>query len=153
MLLDHTMILGWAMPVDSILFCSRMTAYAQTKACVTTFRCCVKYATSLSTLNLLSPEIVEMIVDEIKDSSFRSELLLWVRADRCLRKLCKPADHFSKAELEMISAKFKEDQGGLQLYLEAENYKRHKKYVFSWCDDHIENYNSHLHRSREVMSP
>ena len=47
-------------------------------------------------------EIILMIADELKDMTYVSKVQGWIEAEKCYRGLCKPRDHFTKAQFARV---------------------------------------------------
>lgn len=93
--------LTWATPVNLAQLGARLTAYAETKAAITTFRLAIR-DTTLSAFHSLPEEIIGMIASEVRDITFRQEMKQWVKIGKCLTNTCTTLSHLDQAQLEYL---------------------------------------------------
>ena len=95
----HNITVAWAMPVRSVDLGARLETYAETRATITTFRLCVKYAARESSLSRLPPEMVEIVTSHINEPIFQQRRQEWAKAESCCANDCSALDHFTEEEI------------------------------------------------------
>lgn len=90
----YNVLLAWAMPVDPVILCAQMEAYAETKA----FYSCVQYAAFEKTLGQLPAEVIDIIGGHVQHSAFLVHEKIWQSEMECWHGLCCPSKHIDKNE-------------------------------------------------------
>ena len=93
--------LTWATPVNLAQLGARLTAYAETKAAITTLRLAIR-DTTLFAFHSLPEEIIGMIASEVRDITFRQKMKQWVKIGKCLTNTCTTLSHLDQAQLEYL---------------------------------------------------
>ena len=101
LIMDPTITLAWAMPVNHVQLAPRLLSYTASKAAVTVLRLGAQKVAS-KPLGRLPPEIVEMIADNIRDNEYDRRIGTWTKAQKCIANTCSPSHHYSRAELSDI---------------------------------------------------
>ena len=92
--------LTWAIPVDAAELGARMESYVETKASTHVFKLCTQHAHPGASLGKLSPELIEMVSNEVQNAAFNRRLQIWQDLLRCCANKCRPSEHLSKEDSE-----------------------------------------------------
>ncbi|KAL8833474.1 MAG: hypothetical protein Q9170_004248 [Blastenia crenularia] len=92
---DPTIFLTWAAEVSLAQLVSRILAYADTKAAITTFRLAARDGPHLGNL---PEEVLSMIASEVQESAFAKSMTRYVQKGKCLTDDCSTLSHFSPEE-------------------------------------------------------
>ena len=96
----NTTTIAWAIPVKVEEAGAGVEAYVASKATVTTFRLCVKYGSIQgASAGRLPVEIVENVVELLREPFFEEMLQKWEKDIRCCVYRCEPREHFTEDEL------------------------------------------------------
>lgn len=97
---------AWATPVDPIDLGARIEAYIMTKATISTFGSCIRYAPKGSPLARLPAEIQEFVGAHIQETVFENRRKAWA-ADltRCGYE-GRPGDGYSTDEIDEGKAEY-----------------------------------------------
>lgn len=98
---DPKIILAWAVEVSLAQLVSRIMAYVETKATITTFKLAARES---SPLKNLPQEILGMIASEVQESVFAQKMKYHVRKMKCLINECDTRSHFSTQEINSTAA-------------------------------------------------
>lgn len=105
-------IFAWAAQVSLAQLGTRLTAYTDTKASITTFRLVAQKSQSKALRNL-PEEVHELIASEVREPVFEREIKIWVKRSGCLNHFC--------------SMPYKECE-------DEETYDRHLKDIEDWSN-------------------
>ncbi|KAK0511828.1 hypothetical protein JMJ35_005678 [Cladonia borealis] len=94
--------LTWAIPVDAAALGARMESYAETKASIHVFKLCTQHAHPGASLGRFSPELIEMVSNEVQNAAFNRRLQIWQDCTRCCANKCRPSKHLSKEDYESL---------------------------------------------------
>ena len=130
------LIIAWAMPVDLVKLGARLTAYAETKATITTLRLVAGYKTK-STGRNFPEEIISMIASKVRDTVFKRKKELWAKPTQYLANTCTTLSHVPQAELNSLAAivtsnKMEDDEWLAEEFAE-EAHEAHVKVVRQYC--------------------
>ena len=104
--------LARAVPIRPAVLAAALSSYIETKAALTTFFLCAKYAhNSANALAGLPLEILYRIASFHRDVANAEALEEWTDGFECLTDECIPSDHLTTDELEKLEAKAREDFG------------------------------------------
>lgn len=81
--------LAWAIDIDGAQLASRLQAYVESRTTVDALQASLRN----SALPRLLPEILDLIVEFVKDDIYQSHLPDWLRAQKCLKGECRIWDH------------------------------------------------------------
>ena len=81
--------LAWVIEVDGAQLATRLEAYVESQATVDG----LEAALTSSALPRLLPEILDLIVEKLKDEIYHSRLPGWLRAQKCLKGECRIWNH------------------------------------------------------------
>ena len=79
-----------------------MESYVETKAPIHAFKLCVQHAQSEAPLGRLSPELIQMIANEVHDAAFDKQLKTWQKGISCCANICRPSEHLSEESYESL---------------------------------------------------
>ena len=126
--MDHHIDIAWALKVDHVQLGARLEAYVETKSAITTLRACL-LRLSLPSNSSMPPEISEMIVDEVRDASYKRRISKWHQGRRCVQDECIATDHFTKNELACLDFDPYEDEEWLWEERREKHDSRVKNYL------------------------
>lgn len=96
----NNVTVAWATPVDPFILGAQVEAYTESKAPISTFQLCVKYAGAHGkALGRLPPELVENVVGHIRRAIVEQRLRHWQKMELCCKDECSAFDHYSEEEL------------------------------------------------------
>ena len=90
--------LTWAIPVDAAELGARLESYVETKASIHVFKLCTQHAHPGASLGKLSPELIEMVSNEVQNATFNRRLQIWQDLLRCCANKCRPSEHLSNED-------------------------------------------------------
>ena len=79
-----------------------MESYVETKASVHVFKLCTQHAHPGASLGKISPELIEMVSNEVQNAAFNRRLQIWQDLLRCCANKCRPSEHLSKEDSESL---------------------------------------------------
>jgi len=97
---------AWATPVDPIDLGARIEAYIMTKATISTFGSCIRYAPKNSPLTQLPAEVQEIVGAHIQETVFKDRRKAWTADLACCGYQGRPGDVYSTDEIEEGKAEY-----------------------------------------------
>ena len=91
-------MLAWAIPVDPITLCAQVEAYASTKGSLTALRCCIKHASSGTSVGQIPLEVTEFIAEYVRHNAFQEHQKKWKQDLDCWHGICRPSIHIDSSE-------------------------------------------------------
>ena len=79
-----------------------MESYVETKASIHVFKLCTQHAHPGASLGRFSPELIEMVSNEVQNAAFNRRLQIWQDSTRCCANKCRPSKHLSKEDYESL---------------------------------------------------
>ena len=95
---SKNVFLAWAAQVSFVQLGARLVAYTDTKATITAFWIAVRHAAS-KPLGTLPEEMLDLIVQELREMVPEPEQEEWARRMKCLTDTCTPLSHIPLEEL------------------------------------------------------
>lgn len=87
--------LAWAINVDHAQLGALLEAYVFTKATITTLRACMSHLSKP-----LPTELIDLIGDVLKDTTYRSTIAAWNSARFCVKPNCQPIHHLGPVSFD-----------------------------------------------------
>ncbi len=95
--MDNLINFSWSVKVPWAQLGARLEAYAKTKATISALRFCI--GPGGSAIKTFPTEIIEMVVDNIRDAEYLDKIGAWLKEQKCAQRECKDRDHLDEEEL------------------------------------------------------
>ena len=93
--MDHHIDIAWALEIPHAQLGARLEAYIETKPTITAFRACLRQL-RLPPKAEIPPEILQMILNALRDATYEPKISMWDQGRRCLQDDCETVDHFTR---------------------------------------------------------
>lgn len=91
--------MSWAIPVSVAQLGARLMTYVNSKATITTFKFAAAKAPDGSALLNVPPELLSIIIQQVRDKELERQIRWWIKMSRCVTKTYTASTHLNCSDM------------------------------------------------------